>query len=97
MIIQWTSHLKDQEERDRFQRLVLSAKPVLERLSELLDERNKAIDVIETGVEKYKQPGWDAIQAHYNGEKATIKYIKKLINLDQRETNDPRNTVGQQQ
>ena len=88
MKIQWTSHLKDEEAKERFQKQILAAKPVLERLDFLLNERQKAIETIETGVEKYIQPGWSAIQAHYNGEKASIKYIKNLINLDQRENKD---------
>lgn len=86
MKIQWTSHLKTDEEKDRFQKSILAAKPVLQRLETLLNERQKAIDTIETGVEKYFQPGWSAVQAHYNGERASIKYIKNLINLDQKET-----------
>lgn len=83
MKIQWTSNLKTEEEKERFQRQILAAKPVLERLDFLLNERSKAIDSIESGVEKYIQPGWSAIQAHYNGEKASLKYIRNLINLDQ--------------
>lgn len=86
MKIQWTAHLKTEEEKERFQKQILAAKPVLDRLEFLLNERHKAIEAIETGVEKYIQPGWSAIQAHYNGEKASIKYIRNLINLDQRET-----------
>jgi hypothetical protein len=83
MKIQWTSNLKTEEEKDKFQRQVWAAKPVLERLDYLLNERQKAIDTIETSVEKYSQPGWSAIQAHYNGERASIKYIRTLIDLDQ--------------
>jgi hypothetical protein len=81
----WTSNLQDQEDKERFERAVRSARPVFDRLTEILDERLKAIDAIDTGVQKYTQPGWDAIQAHYNGEKASIKYIKNLITLDQKE------------
>jgi hypothetical protein len=88
MKIQWTSNLKTEEEKEKFQRQILAAKPVLERLDFLLNERSKAIDSIESGVEKYIQPGWSAIQAHYNGEKASIKYIRNLINLDQKERTD---------
>lgn len=85
MKIQWTSHLKTDDEKERFERQILSSSAVLERLMELLEDREKAINSIETGVEKYTQPGWDAIQAHYNGEKASLKYIKNLINLDKQE------------
>lgn len=92
----WTSHLNDSEDKERFERTVLGSKSVLRRIDEICQERLKAIDSIETGVEKYKQPGWDAIQAHYNGEKASIKFIRNLINLDQKEIeHDPRDaSVG---
>jgi len=80
----WTQGL-DQEDKERFERVILGAKSVLRRLDEIIDQRLKAIDSLETGIEKYTQPGWDAIQAHYNGEKASIKYIKNLINLDQKD------------
>jgi hypothetical protein len=83
MKIQWTAHLKDDDAKDRFTKHIYSSKPVLERLKYLLEERKKAIDGIETSVDKYIQPGWSAIQAHYNGEKASIKYILNLIDLDQ--------------
>lgn len=94
----WTSHLNDPEDKERFERTVLGSKVVLRRIDEICLERLKAIDSIDTGVEKYKQPGWDAIQAHYNGEKASIKFIRNLINLDQKEiTYDPGNaSVGGQ-
>jgi hypothetical protein len=85
MKIQWIAHLKDEDAKERFEKQIRSAKPVLERLQYLLEQRRKAIDTIETGVDKYIQPGWSAIQAHYNGEKASIKYILNLLNLDQEE------------
>jgi len=81
----WTSNLTDQEDKERFERLVRSSKPVLNRLDEVLNERMKAIEQIQTGVEIYKQPGWDALLAYYNGSKATIKLLKNIINLDQKD------------
>jgi hypothetical protein len=93
MKIQWTAHLKDPEAKDRFEKQIIAAKPVLDRLQFLLEERRKAVDSIETGVEKYIQPGWSAVQAHYNGEKASIKYILNLLNLDQRENKDGRQPI----
>jgi hypothetical protein len=90
MKIQWTAHLQTDEEKEQFRRQIIAAKPVLERLESLLNERQKAIDTIETGVEKYFQPGWSAVQAHYNGERASIKYIKNLLTLDHKDTRNDR-------
>ena len=91
MKIQWTSHLKEDDDKDWFQKQVLAAKPVLERLDTLVTEKLKALESIEVGMDKYIQPGWSAMQAHCNGEKAAWKYIKNLINLQtERENKDGR-------
>ena len=90
MLHQWTSHLETQEEKDRFKQTVKHSKAALDRALEIVNERLKGIDNIETSVEKYKQPGWDAIQAHYNGEKAALKWVSRLINLDQQDTQNER-------
>ena len=76
---------------------VSASKSILDRLKDIIDERFKVIDSIETGVDIYSKPGWDAILAHYNGEKAALKFVHKLIDLDQqKETfNDRRFTGGQ--
>lgn len=90
----WTSHLDSEDARESFRHRIRASIDVLERQTEILDERLNAIDKIQTGVEIYKQPGWDALQAYYNGCKATIKLIKELNNLDQKDyNNDPRDTV----
>ena len=87
MITQWYSHLKDEEEIRRFKQSVSNSKVALDRLKDLIEDREKAINSIETGVEIYTKAGWDALLAHYNGEKASLKYVKRLIDLDQqRET-----------
>jgi hypothetical protein len=95
----WTSHLDTEEEKDRLRRTISSSKTTLDRLKDIIDERFKAIDSIETGVEIYSKPGWDALLAHYNGEKASLRFIKKLIDLDQqKETfNDRRYTAPEGQ
>ena len=83
MKIQWTSHLTDETDKERFKNKVISAKSVLKRELELIEAREQAINSIETGIEIYKQPGWEGLLSHYNGEKAALKYIKNLITLDQ--------------
>lgn len=83
MLINWTSHLTDPEEKVRFQNQVLSARPVLERLHQLLTEDEKRIDFIDTSVKQFDNPNWAYRQAFNNGGRATYNFIKKLINLDQ--------------
>ena len=85
MITLWTSHLQDPEDKERFERSILSAKPVLDRLVEIVEGRLKAIDKMETNLETYSSPNWDYKQAHYNGAKGEDKAFLKIINLDQKE------------
>lgn len=89
MITQWTSHLDTDEDKQKFRQIILSSKTALDRLKEIIEEREKAISSIEIGVDIYTKPGWDALLAHYNGERAALKGIKTLIDLDrQKDTND---------
>lgn len=79
----WTQHLKTEDERKNFKQTVLNSRSTLERLNEIIDARLRTINSIETGVDIYTKPGWDALLAHYNGEKATLTWVKNLTNLDQ--------------
>ncbi len=80
----WTQHLDEEATKDR--------------LKDIISERENVINSIETGVDIYSKPGWDAILAHYNGEKAALKFIKKLIDLDQQKEyfNDRTKSAGGQ-
>lgn len=84
----WTSHLKDPGEIDRFKQVIKNSKSALDRQKEIIESRINVINSIEMGVDIYTKPGWDALQAHYNGEKAALTWIKKLIDLDQEDLND---------
>jgi hypothetical protein len=92
----WTQHLDEEASKDRFRQSISAAKSILDRLKNIIEEREGVINSIETGVEIYTKPGWDALLAHYNGEKASLKFIKKLIDLDQQKEvfNDRRITAG---
>lgn len=92
MIIQWTAHLQDPEERARFEREVKGARPVLERLLQLIDEDEAALSRKEMDSNVYSLPGWDYRQADANGYRRCLKNYKQLLNLDPRliqvKTND---------
>lgn len=85
MITLWTSHLRDPEDKERFEKSIQSSKSVLDRLKDILEGRLKAIDIMETSLEAYSSPNWDYKQAHYNGSKAELKALLRVINLDQKE------------
>lgn len=83
MIRNWTLHLKTDEEKARFEREVLSARGVLERLGEILKAEEDDIHSKERNTKIYEFPNWDYRQAHYNGYVDCLKHIQFLINLDQ--------------
>lgn len=86
MISAWTSHLETEEEKQRFKNQVLGSKAVLDRLAQLLAQREKDMEVIELNTTVYDRPNWDYRQAHNNGFKACLKSITVLLTtLDQKE------------
>jgi len=86
MIGAWTKHIKDPEEKKRFENQVLGAKSVLERLQELVLEDEATLYRAEIDTSTYDKPNWDYRQAHRNGFRSCLFKYAKLIDLDQQET-----------
>lgn len=87
MLTVWTKNLKTPEEQDNFNNQLLGARPVLERLTALIDEKSKELESTELTLKAYDNPNWAYQQAHKNGYKGAMKYLKELINLDQQRMN----------
>lgn len=83
MYTDWTRHLKDPEEQTRFLGHVLNSKTVLNRLKDLLAERELSIDISERSITSFDTPNWAYKQAFKNGFRSCSEVIKKLIDLDQ--------------
>ncbi len=81
MYTKWTSHLKDQDEKQRFESSVLGSKPVLERLYKIIDEEEQGIEQSELDAKAYDNPAWAYKQAYKNGAKAAYRVIKRTIDL----------------
>jgi hypothetical protein len=82
MISQWTQHLKTDEEKQRFKNSVLSSRPVLERLQEMINTREAQMVDKELDITTYDSHGWDYRQAHNNGYKACLRALKIILTLD---------------
>lgn len=93
MYTKWTSHLQEQEEKEKFQRAVRGSKPVLERLKDILNDQENELNRAETDPRNYEVPNWDYRQAHNNGYRQCLYILKKLIDLDQQETNNGRQSA----
>jgi hypothetical protein len=83
----WTKNLKDPEVKKRFESTLWGSKPVLDRLSQLLSEEEAELDRTEISAEAYDNPNWSYKQAHKNGQRAMLRKIQNLINLDQQNVN----------
>lgn len=79
----WTKNIQDPEEKANFERTVQSARPVLRRLTEMLEEEERALDRSEVDIKTFDLPNWAHRQAYKNGYRASLGIQKKLINLDQ--------------
>ena len=85
MISAWYKHISDPKEQERFKIAVANSKTVLSRLNALLCEMEEDLNRSELSAANYDTANWAPKQAHVNGQKAQIRTIKFLINLDQEE------------
>lgn len=83
MYTRWTQHLNTDEEKRNFTNEIWSAKRVLERLQQMIDEDEKSLDRSEINPTCYASPNWDYHQAHKNGVRQYIHQVKTFIDLDQ--------------
>lgn len=83
MLTVWTKNLKTEEERTNFMNQVLGAKPVLERLVEILNEKEEQLERSERTLDAYDNPNWAYKQAHKNGYLSVLQNLRDTINLDQ--------------
>lgn len=85
MISNWTSHLKTPQEQDNFRNEILGSKRVLERLRDILKEKDSELTRGELTPKAYDTPNWASKQAHTNGYRECLFLIKRLTDLDQKD------------
>ncbi len=78
----WTKHLKTEEEKEQFQRQLIGAKPVLNRLAALLKEKEADLDRSDKSLASYDNPNWSYRQAHKNGYSSSVSNTLNLIDLE---------------
>ena len=79
--LEWTNHLKSEDEKERFESLVRNSTQVLSRLSDILLDREAAILKQEVLVADYDSPAWPYKQAHRNGARSELKKLKDLLSF----------------
>lgn len=81
----WTYHLKDPEEKERFKKYVYGNKTILERLMQIADQWEEETTSSELSQKAYDSPNWDYRQADTNGYLRCLRDFKQLLTLDQKE------------
>jgi len=79
----WTAHLQTPEEKQRFINQLRGSSEVFERLSQLIEMKQKELGAAERNISAYENPNWAYLQAHRNGYASASTVIKNLLTLDQ--------------
>jgi len=82
MYTKWTSHLQSEDEKIRFKGTIKGAKPVLDRIKDLMTIEEKALDRTELDPKAYDNTNWPYKQAFKNGYRAGLEVTKKLVDID---------------
>lgn len=88
MYTRWTSHLKDETEIKNFKQRVLAAKPILDRLKDLMNDVETGMDRLDRDPRSFDNPNWAYKQAFNNGYRAALGSLKTMVDLDQQRNND---------
>ena len=89
----WTQHLKDEEDKTRYEKSLKNSKWILEDLNKILSKLGTEFHKASISPKQYDLRNWDYRQAHSNGYLQCLSQIQDLINLDQKETlHDPGTT-----
>lgn len=83
MYSRWTQHLQAEEDKTAFKQNILSARPVLDRLLEIINEDESSLDRSEMDQGIYDRPNWDYRQSHKNGNRQYMQAVRLLVDLDQ--------------
>lgn len=83
----WTANLQTDEEKENFKNSLRGAKPVLNRLAEILEMKETELDRSMKSLKQYQSPNWVAETAHKNGYASALSNMKELISLDQQKDN----------
>lgn len=77
----WSSHLRDEASKKRFEESLkyVLASEVVRRLQEILDREMESLDRSDFNPDEYSNPSWAFAQAHNNGRRAQLKWMKDLL------------------
>lgn len=78
----WTGHIKDKDEAEDFKKYIRNSSPILDRLSEIIEEKMKAARKEAHDKEGYESPAWAFKQADLIGFERGLIEVQKLLSLE---------------
>jgi len=85
MLSAWTHHLKDPDEKVRYEKSLIHSRWILEDLTKLLNQMKEDLEKSERSPKSYDLPNWDYRQAHCNGFMQCLYKIQNLLSLDHKD------------
>lgn len=79
--LEWVKSLPTEKERKDFEKVLRNSLLVLNRLYEILDERQRNLDNQEINPKDFDTPNWPYKQAYRSGQKSVLKDLKDLFNF----------------
>lgn len=75
----WTKHLRDSQSKTDLENTIKASRTALERLYQIIDEKEDVVLRTETTISDFDQPNWANKQAFRNGQRAALKEIRELL------------------
>lgn len=84
MITAWIQGL-NVEDQDKLSKRVKSSRDVLDRIIEIMNKDEDALNRRESSASVYDNANWDYRQADANGYRRCLREYKQLLNIDPKE------------
>lgn len=81
MHIDWLKHLKSEDDRKKFVNSLMGSRDILDRLTDLVEEREATIHRSSIDRTTFDNPNWAYTEAYRLGQLAAYSNIKNLTNL----------------
>ena len=75
----WVKHLASKQEQKDFELLLRNSTQVLTRLTEIYEDLEAKIAASESSLDDFTSTDWSHKQAFRNGQKATLRELKQLL------------------
>ena len=75
----WVKHLTSKQAQKDSENVLRNSTQVLTRLSSIIEDLEQKVTSSESSLDDFTDPSWSHKQAFRNGQKATLKELKQLL------------------